>query len=230
MPTSPNELPIGAVLFDLDGTLLDTAPDLGAAVNHVLAEEGVAPLSMTEIRHVASEGALGLLRAGLGEAGLEQRGATRLRQALLDYYARHLCVGTRPYPGMTVLIQWLNARRIPWGIVTNKPAFLTEPLMAQMPELPGCGVIVSADTLPVRKPHPDPLLYACNRLQVPAAHCLYVGDHERDIAAGVAAGMQTSIAGWGYFHADEDLAAWGADHHFADVPSLHAWLQQLINH
>ncbi len=228
MTRNAHTRPIGAVLFDLDGTLLDTAPDLGAAVNHVLIEEGVTPLSMSAIRHVASDGALGLLRAGLGEQQLELRGAARLRQALLDYYAGHLCVGTRPYPGMTALIDWLNAHGIRLRIVTNKPAFLTEPLMAQLPQLPACGVIVSADTLPVRKPHPEPLLYACRQLQIPAEQCLYVGDHERDITAGVAAGMHTAIAGWGYFHADEDLAAWGADLCFADVPGLHAWLQQRL--
>jgi len=213
-----------AVLFDLDGTLLDTAPDLGAAVNHVLQSQGQAPLAEAHIRRIASDGALGLLKAGFGEEQLARMDTPALRQALLDHYAAHLYEGTRPYPGMVEFIAWLNAHAIPWGIVTNKPAFLTEPLMAQVAELPGCGVIVSADTLPVRKPHPDPLLFACRQLAVDPRQSLYVGDHVRDIQAGRAAGMQTAIAGWGYLDPDESLSDWQADHCFADVQSLHHWL------
>ena len=219
-----NSLVFDAVLFDLDGTLLDTAPDLGAAVNHVLTSCNMAPLSDEIIRRTASDGALGLLRAGFGDEELARRDAQGLRQQLLDYYASHLYVGTRPYPGMVEFIGWLNGQGIRWGIVTNKPAFLTEPLMAQVTELPGCGVIVSADTLPVRKPHPDPLYYACNKLDVLPGRALYVGDHERDIEAGRAAGMQTVIAGWGYIDPTMALESWQADHHFCDVEALQAWL------
>ena len=219
-----NSLVFDAVLFDLDGTLLDTAPDLGAAVNHVLTSCNMAPLSDEIIRRTASDGALGLLRAGFGDEELARRDAQGLRQQLLDYYAAHLYVGTRPYPGMVAFIGWLNGQGIRWGIVTNKPAFLTEPLMAQVTELPGCGVIVSADTLPVRKPHPDPLYYACNKLDVLPGRALYVGDHERDIEAGRAAGMQTVIAGWGYIDPAMALESWQADHHFCDVEALQAWL------
>ncbi len=219
-----NSLVFDAVLFDLDGTLLDTAPDLGAAVNHVLTSCNMAPLSDQIIRRTASDGALGLLRAGFGDEELARRDAQGLRQQLLDYYASHLYVGTRPYPGMVEFIGWLNGQGIRWGIVTNKPAFLTDPLMAQVTELPGCGVIVSADTLPVRKPHPDPLYYACNKLDVLPGRALYVGDHERDIEAGRAAGMQTVIAGWGYIDPAMALESWQADHHFCDVEALQAWL------
>ena len=219
-----NSLVFDAVLFDLDGTLLDTAPDLGAAVNHVLTSCNMAPLSDEIIRRTASDGALGLLRAGFGDEELARRDAQGLRQQLLDYYASHLYIGTRPYPGIVEFIGWLNGQGIRWGIVTNKPAFLTEPLMAQVTELPGCGVIVSADTLPVRKPHPDPLYYACNKLDVLPGRALYVGDHERDIEAGRAAGMQTVIAGWGYIDPAMALESWQADHHFCDVEALQAWL------
>ncbi len=219
-----NSLGFDAVLFDLDGTLLDTAPDLGAAVNHVLTCCNMAPLSDEIIRRTASDGALGLLRADFGDEELARRDAQGLRQQLLDYYASHLYIGTRPYPGMVEFIGWLNGQGIRWGIVTNKPAFLTEPLMAQVTELPGCGVIVSADTLPVRKPHPDPLYYACNKLDVLPGRALYVGDHERDIEAGRAAGMQTVIAGWGYIDPAMALESWQADHHFCDVEALQAWL------
>ncbi|WP_233265280.1 HAD hydrolase-like protein, partial [Aeromonas caviae] len=166
--STPHPMPLGCVLFDLDGTLLDTAPDLGAAVNHVLISEGFAPLSDDIIRQTTSHGALGLLRAGLGDELLEELGATRLRTALLDYYAANLCVGTRPYEGMVDLIEWLDEKKLPWGIVTNKPGFLTEPLLAALPELASCGVTVSADTLPVRKPDPAPMFFACERLPPPA--------------------------------------------------------------
>lgn len=162
--SASHPLPLRGVLFDLDGTLLDTAPDLGAAVNHVLISEGFAPLSDEIIRQTTSHGALGLLKAGLGDELLEELGATRLRNALLDYYAANLCVGTRPYVGMVDLIEWLDEKQLPWGIVTNKPGFLTEPLLAALPQLASCGVTVSADTLPVRKPDPAPMFFACEKL------------------------------------------------------------------
>ncbi|AMQ42553.1 haloacid dehalogenase [Aeromonas veronii] len=217
--------PLRCVLFDLDGTLLDTAPDLGAAVNHVLISEGFAPLSDDIIRQTTSHGALGLLKAGLGDELLEELGTTRLRNALLDYYAANLCVGTRPYEGMVDLIEWLDEKQLPWGIVTNKPGFLTEPLLAALPQLASCGVTVSADTLPVRKPDPAPMFFACKKLGVEAAHCLYVGDHVRDIEAGRNAGMRTAVAGWGYLNNEEDPAQWGADLHFDTVQALHHWLR-----
>lgn len=217
--------PLHAVLFDLDGTLLDTAPDLGAAVNHVLVQEGFAPLSEAVIRQITSHGALGLLRAGLGDELLEELGASRLRTALLDYYAAHLCLGTRPFDGMIELVHWLEEQDMPWGIVTNKPGFLTDPLLAQLPELKGCAVAVSADTLPVRKPDPAPMFYACDKLGVAPAHTLYVGDHVRDIEAGRNAGMVTAVAGWGYLDERDDPALWQADLHFDTVQALHHWLR-----
>jgi phosphoglycolate phosphatase len=140
----------------------------------VLISEGFAP-SLTTSSARPPHGALGLLRAGLGDELLEELGATRLRTALLDYYAANLCVGTRPYEGMVDLIEWLDEKKLPWGIVTNKPGFLTEPLLAALPELASCGVTVSADTLPVRKPDPAPMFFACERLGIAASQCLYVG-------------------------------------------------------
>ncbi|MGL4206993.1 MAG: HAD-IA family hydrolase [Aeromonadaceae bacterium] len=219
--------PFAALLFDLDGTLLDTAPDLGAAVNHVLTREGMPALPESIVRRIASDGALGLLKAGFGEAELARRDSQALRQALLDYYAEHLYEGTRPYPGMVEFIAWLNTQGIRWGIVTNKPAFLPEPLMAQVRELPQCGVIVSADTLPERKPHPAPMLYAAAQLAVAPEACLYIGDHIRDIEAGRAASMKTAIAAWGYIDPAEGTHAWGADWSFDTVDALHHWLCHL---
>ncbi len=215
-----------AVLFDLDGTLLDTAPDLGTAANHVLAQIGKAPLSDFVIRQTASDGALALIKAGLSETEQAEHDLPVLRQQLLDHYVQHLYVGTRPYDGMVELITWLNNRAIPWGVVTNKPAFLTDPLLALVTELPNCAVAVSADTLPLRKPHPEPLWHACEQIGVAAKDCLYVGDHIRDIEAGRNAGMTTAIAAWGYIAENERLSDWLADVEMADPHSLLAWLSR----
>ena len=215
-----------AVLFDLDGTLLDTAPDLGAAANHVLAQIGKAPLSDFVIRQTASDGALALIKAGLSETEQAEHYLTILRQQLLDHYVQHLYIGTRPYDGMVELITWLNSSAIPWGVVTNKPAFLTDPLLALVTELPNCAVAVSADTLPLRKPHPEPLWHACEQIGVAAKDCLYIGDHIRDIEAGRNAGMTTAIAAWGYIAENERLTDWLADVEMADPHSLLAWLSR----
>ena len=215
-----------AVLFDLDGTLLDTAPDLGAAANHVLAQIGKAPLSDFVIRQTASDGALALIKAGLSETEQAEHDLTILRQQLLDHYVQHLYIGTRPYDGMVELITWLNSSAILWGVVTNKPAFLTDPLLALVTELPNCAVAVSADTLPLRKPHPEPLWHACEQIGVAAKDCLYIGDHIRDIEAGRNAGMTTAIAAWGYIAENERLTDWLADVEMADPHSLLAWLSR----
>ena len=215
-----------AVLFDLDGTLLDTAPDLGAAANHVLAQIGKAPLSDFVIRQTASDGALALIKAGLSETEQAEHDLTILRQQLLDHYVQHLYIGTRPYDGMVELITWLNSSAIPCGVVTNKPAFLTDPLLALVTELPNCAVAVSADTLPLRKPHPEPLWHACEQIGVAAKDCLYIGDHIRDIEAGRNAGMTTAIAAWGYIAENERLTDWLADVEMADPHSLLAWLSR----
>ncbi len=214
-----------AVLFDLDGTLLDTAPDLGAATNHVLRSIGKAPLSNEVIYQTASDGALALIKAGLTDEEQAHFDLTPLRESLLAYYSDHLYVGTRPYEGMPTVIEWLNANQIKWGIVTNKPGFLTEPLMAQVIDLPGCSVIVSADTLPVRKPHPEPLWHACHQIGISAQDCLYVGDHIRDIQAGKNAGMITAIAEWGYISVEENLTSWNADITLSKPLDLLGWLQ-----
>ena len=149
-------MPLGCVLFDLDGTLLDTAPDLGAAVNHVLISEGFAPLSDDIIRQTTSHGGPRAAQGRSWGRAARGAGATRLRTALLDYYAANLCVGTRPYEGMVDLIEWLDEKKLPWGIVTNKPGFLTEPLLAALPELASCGVTVSADTCRCASPTQPP--------------------------------------------------------------------------
>ena len=203
---------VRAVLFDLDGTLADTAPDLAQALNATLEAFGHPPLAEERIRPVVSHGSIALIRLGFGlepdDPGFEAR-----RRHLLDHYAHNLCRHTRLFPGTEALLDALAARAIPWGIVTNKPAWLTDPLVEQlaMPQPPGC--VVSGDTCAQRKPHPMPLLHACRRLKVDPAAALYVGDAQRDMEAGKAAGMTTVCARFGYIHPDEQPETWPADHH-----------------
>jgi len=202
---------IRAVFFDLDGTLADTAPELAAALNAVRAEEGLPPLPYAAIRPVVSHGGTALVRLGFPDSAGERLEA--LRQRLLDHYRAGLGRATPLFPGMDRLLERLEAQGRPWGVVTNKPAWLTEPLMAALGLAERARAIVSGDTCAQRKPHPEPLLHACRQTGVPPAACLYLGDAERDIQAGRAAGMQTAVAHWGYLDEHDRPATWGAHHH-----------------
>ncbi|WP_417616890.1 HAD family hydrolase [Oceanisphaera sp.] len=217
-----------AVLFDLDGTLLDTAGDMGAAANHVIASLGLPTLSESVLQCTTSDGSYALLRAGIHAELIEQHGLEQLRRQMLGFYGDNLFHHTRPYDGVPALLDWLNFSGIPWGIVTNKPAALTQPLLAGLPLFARCGVTVSADTLAQKKPHPAPLLFAAEQLAVAPQHCVYVGDHKRDIEAGRAAGMTTVAATWGYISAGEDPAQWQADHQINTASTLHDWLKDTI--
>jgi 2-phosphoglycolate phosphatase len=201
---------IRTVLFDLDGTLADTAPDLAAALNALLTEENRPTLPFHVIRPVVSHGSTGLLRLGFG---LEPTDANfvRLRERLLTLYAARLCRETRVFPGVTELLAQLVARHINWGIVTNKPAFLTEPLIAQLALAHPPACVVSGDTVANRKPHPEPMLHACAIARAQPSETLYVGDAERDIRAGRDAGMKTLVALFGYIGENEKPEGWGAD-------------------
>ncbi len=215
--------PLHGVLFDLDGTLLDTAPDLAAALNRTRADYGLPALPYAAIRPWVSHGSYALTRLGFefAETSAEFEAA---RLALLDHYHAHLAEGTAPFPGMRALLAELEARGVAWGIVTNKPAWLTEPLLARLglDWCPAC--IVSGDTLPERKPHPAPLLHAARLLGCAPACCVYVGDAERDVAAGRAAGMRTLVAAYGYLAPDDEPARWQA-HAILDSPqALARWL------
>lgn len=201
---------IAGVLFDLDGTLLDTAPDLGLALNLLRAEHGLPPLAHDVIRPVASHGARGLIALGFAVGPDDERFAA-LRDRFLALYAVHLCEHSVLFPGMAEVLATLQHRGLPWGIVTNKPARFTDPLLAQLALQPAPTVVVSGDTVGVSKPDPKPMLHAAAGLGVTAAACLYVGDAERDIEAGRNAGMRTAIADWGYLGADDSPASWGAD-------------------
>jgi phosphoglycolate phosphatase len=198
-----------AVLFDLDGTLVDTAPDLGYALNEMRARRGLGPLAMTAIRPQASHGSQGLIRLGFGVAP-EQPEFAALRLEFLDVYARHLVRASTPFPGVADMLTGLEARDIAWGVVTNKPARYTEPLLEQLGLARRAACIVSGDTCARNKPHPEPMLHACSLAGRAPGECLYVGDAERDIQAARAAGMPALVALYGYLGADDSPQAWGA--------------------
>jgi phosphoglycolate phosphatase len=201
---------VRTVLFDLDGTLADTAPDLAAALNKVLVEQRRTPLPFLRIRPHVSHGSTALIRLGFDKAPGDD-GFAQLRERLLQHYAENLCCNTRLFAGVPKLLDQLRARGIRWGIVTNKPAFLTDPLIERLPlpHRPAC--VVSGDTTANRKPHPGPMLHASVLALTEPTACWYVGDAARDIQAGRDAGMKTLVALYGYIGDNEDPAAWGAD-------------------
>lgn len=204
------------VLFDLDGTLLDTAPDMAAALNRLRQSEGMAPLAFEVIRPHVSHGAARLVNLGF-DAPVGERFES-LRQRFLQTYSEQLATQTRLFTGLEEVLAAIEACGIPWGIVTNKPGWLTAPLLDALSLERRAACVVCGDTLPERKPHPLPLLHAAGLLGRLPADCVYVGDAERDVQAGRAAGMRTVIAGFGYISVDEDLAAWAADA-IAETPS-----------
>jgi 2-phosphoglycolate phosphatase len=197
-----------AILFDLDGTLADTAPDLAAAVNFLRTERGLAPTPYSVLRPTASAGARGMIGAAFGltpaDAGYEE-----LRVQWFDRYQSAMAVHSTLFGGVPELLAAITAAGMAWGIVTNKPARFTDPLIPQI-GLTHAGCIVSGDTTGHAKPHPAPLLEGARRLGIAAEHCWYVGDDLRDIEAGRAAGMVTVACAWGYCGAHEPTG-WGAD-------------------
>ena len=202
---------IKGVLFDLDGTILDTADDLGAALNFVLSQYNLPHVKRETFRPIASDGAKGLLELGFGEK-LSQYEFMSLRTMFLEHYANNIAHHTKLYEGISELIHTLQSRDISWGIVTNKPEGLTRLLLPNFPELAKCQVMVGGDSLPERKPHPAPLLYSLSAINLTPENCYYVGDAPRDIEAGKRAGMPTIIAGWGYIKDLKVCGAWEGDH------------------
>lgn len=198
--------PSAAVLLDLDGTLLDTAPDLAAALNRLRAEQGLAPMPFAPIREQVSNGSIAVLRLGFPSAD-EPRFAA-LMGRFLELYGERLAIETRPFPGFEQVLAALEAHGIPWGVITNKPARLTEPLLRALGLLERAGCVLSGDSLPVRKPDPLPLLTAALRIGVAPRDCLYLGDALRDMQAARAAGMVALGARFGYIPSNEDVSVW----------------------
>ena len=205
-----------AVLFDLDGTLLDTAPDFVTVVNRLLEEEGRAPMTAERIRAAVSNGSRALVERAFD---IDEKHADfpRLRERLLELYAGNLLVDTIPFPGITRLLGVLGEHGLAWGVVTNKPAWLAEPLLQRAALAPPLQVLVCPEHVQRTKPDPEPLTLACARLGCAPAQAVYIGDHRRDIDAGRGAGMRTIAAGWGYLEAGESAHDWQADHTVATV-------------
>jgi len=203
-----------AVLFDLDGTLADTAPDLAAAVNWMRTERGLEPTPYAILRPTASAGARGMIGAAFGLAPGDE-GYEELRVQWFERYQSNMAVHSTLFDGIPDLLDGLAAAGMAWGIVTNKPARFTDPLVPLI-GLAHAGCVISGDTTPHAKPHPAPLLEAARRLDLDPTHCWYVGDDQRDIEAGRAAGMVTVACNWGYC-GSIDPATWGADH-LLDTP------------
>jgi phosphoglycolate phosphatase len=214
-----------SLLFDLDGTLLDTAPDLAEALNATLTANGREPLPFEAIRPVVSHGGRALIERGFG-MNPDEPGFERLRRQLLDYYENHICDRTRLFPGMEDLLRTLEQRNIPWGVVTNKPGWLTNPLMHCLGLMERAATVISGDTLNRSKPDPAPLLHACIGLGIEPERCIYIGDAERDILAGRNAGMRTLVALFGYLADDDRPEHWQADGMIAHPMDALDWLEK----
>lgn len=204
------------MLFDLDGTLADTAPDLGYALNQLRLARGMTELSVDAVRAHASSGGRGLLNIGFGISP-DSPGYQEMLDEFLDVYERNLARGSRLFSGVSTLLAQLDARGLHWGIVTNKAERFTFPLLRALGVLDRAGCVICGDTTANPKPHPAPLLAAIEKLGIPAERCLYVGDDERDVQAGHAAGMPVVVARYGYLGNGTPPEQWGADA-FVDAP------------
>jgi N-acetyl-D-muramate 6-phosphate phosphatase len=211
-----------AVLFDLDGTLLDTAPDMVGALNALRREKSLDPLPYAAVRGGVSHGAARIVKIGFPDA--DPQALVILQQRFLEIYRDALSRETRLFPGMEQVLEALDLRRIKSGIVTNKAAWLTDPLLEQLGLRSRFACVISGDTLAQRKPHPMPLLHAAKLADALPGECIYVGDAERDVQAAHAAGMSALVANYGYLRPDEDSASWGGDGYLNQPLDLLAWL------
>jgi N-acetyl-D-muramate 6-phosphate phosphatase len=215
---------VRAVLFDLDGTVIDSAPDLAAAANHLRAVRGIEPLPLSRLRPMVGAGARGMVGLAFGvQPGDAQ--FENLRTEFLDRYSAHSLVHTQVFNDMAPVLEVLEARQLPWGIVTNKAERFTSPVVHGLGLAQRAAVVISGDTTPHSKPHPAPLLEAARRMGLHPSQCVYVGDDARDIQAGRAAGMCALAAAWGYLGDGLPISAWQADHVLQEPAELLQWLQ-----
>jgi phosphoglycolate phosphatase len=215
--------PIRLVLFDLDGTLADTAPDLAAVANRQREARGLAPLPLDELRPLASHGARGLIGRALG-IGPPSEEYEALKNEFYAWYEAALCVHTQLFPGMPATLEVLERRGILWGIVTNKIRRFTDPLVSALGLSERAACVVSGDTTPHAKPHPEPLRHAMRSCGMAETAAVYIGDDRRDIEAGRAAGMRTVVASYGYLGHGAEIHTWRADHAIETPPDLVAWI------
>ena len=215
---------IKCVLFDLDGTLVDTAPDMAFALNQTLSRHDREPLPQAVIRSSVSLGGAALVKLAFNMVESDPD-FTRIRDEFLAIYRANLCRHSRLFPGMEQVLARLERSNIPWGIVTNKPAWLTHPLTQALQLDTRATCIVSGDTLAQRKPHPAPLLHACKQLRRSAQETVYVGDDRRDVQAGSSAGAATLVARYGYIGPNEDPQTWGADGYIDRPEEILSWIE-----
>ncbi|RLT92517.1 HAD family hydrolase [Ketobacter sp.] len=227
MPDNAVPCPIAAVLFDLDGTLIDTAPDFVRIVNQMRLEHQLAPFPPHTIRQQVSNGARALVTLAFG--GEESNPDFTLHlDALLQRYEQELAVESHLFDGLDTALQALEARNIPWGIVTNKPSRYTDPLLVGLNLHQRCAVAICPDQVTHRKPHPEPILTACERIGADPSATLYVGDHARDIEAGKRANNYTVAAGWGYLNAGERAEDWCASITLPTPQTFCQWLSEQL--
>lgn len=217
------------VLFDFDGTLVDSAPDLANSANHLRSLHHLEPLPLSYLRPYASKGARGLLKAAL-DMDTDHPDYEQQKELFLTHYAANSTLYSRPFDGIDSLIEQLNELGLAWGVVTNKVVHLTQPIMEHFGLSQSSKVLVGGDSTPYIKPHPAPLLLASERAGIAPENCIYIGDDERDIVAGKAAGMATLVAAYGYCDFDPAIASWQADyvsHHAQEIlPQVLDWLQK----
>jgi 2-phosphoglycolate phosphatase len=214
---------VQAVLFDLDGTLADTAPDIADALNTLFKIHSKPTLDYELVRKNTSRGSIALIQLGFEET-LEQEYMHQLRDEFLQIYADNLCKQTQLFPGVTELLESLDNSDLPWGIVTNKPGNLAEPLAQKLGIAFNAVCMVCGDSLARRKPDPDQLHHAANMLGINEQDTLYMGDDPRDVIAGKAAGMKTAVAAYGYIQDDQDTSTWDADITLQQPLDLKNWL------
>ena len=216
--------PVRTVLFDLDGTLVDTAPDMACALNRIREEEGQPHLPYELIRDQVSNGSAALIRLAFGQGDDDER-HTDLKERFLEIYRSNLNLDSSLFPGMAPVLAYIEQRDMNWGVVTNKPAWLTDPLMKALGLEERSISTISGDTTDQRKPHPKPLLIACEQAGSSPAECIYVGDALRDIEAGRAAMMRTLVALYGYIDSTQQPHQWGADGMIQDPRELMDWIR-----
>ncbi|MBX2849482.1 MAG: HAD-IA family hydrolase [Acidiferrobacterales bacterium] len=217
-----------ALLLDLDGTLVDTAPDMVATLNRILANHGQQPTDYEKARQLVSNGARALLEFGFGADKMTSIGTSSLIDEFLADYANNVCDRSKVYQGLMEVLALCEENQIRWGVVTNKPLQLARGVLGGLGILARSSILLGGDSLPVKKPDPAPLLHCCMTMHLAASECLYVGDHERDIIAGKAAGMDTAAALWGYIQPDDEPLKWGANYLLNQPTSLLNLIQDKI--
>lgn len=218
------KIPLKSVLFDLDGTLLDTAPDLAFALNSLLQKNNRPPLPFELIRPRAGHGGKALIKLGFAIDETHSEFIS-LWKELLEIYSLHLTRETNLFPGMQQVLDFVEQQQLSWGIITNKPGWLTEPLLKKLNLMDRTCCVISGDTLPQRKPHPEPLLHACRLIPCNTSEAIYIGDTEHDIQAAKSAGLPALLAMFGYLSSDDQPHLWNADEYLQQPTDIIIWLK-----